>query len=96
LNKEFKVNEHFSIRRCDYEDMPDPMLAWNWSDEKMQELAELTSKNLCRYDKTDPEGMEDDFWKTMEEAAVYMGMKYYEDMEDDELAELDEQFKNIK
>jgi hypothetical protein len=96
LKQEFKVNEHFAISRGDYENMPDPMLAWNWTDEQMRELAGLTNQNLCLYDKNDPEGMEDDFWKTMEDCAVYLGMRYYEDMDDNEIAELDKEFAKLK
>lgn len=102
LKKEFKVNEHFSISRGDYEGMPCAMLAWNWSDEKMQELANRTKQamgDLDIYDldnKFDKEEMEDNFWINMETEAVHMGMEYYEDMTDERLAELKKEFDKIK
>ena len=37
LDKKFKVNEHFSIRRRDYEELPCHMLAWCWNDDRMKE-----------------------------------------------------------
>ena len=96
LEKKFKVNDRFSITRGDYEGLPDAMLAWTWSDERMTELAANINRNLCRYDKNDPEGMEDDFWKTMEDEAVKMGMEYYEDFDDDYHAELEYDWMNVK
>lgn len=96
LTKQFKVNEHFAITRADYEDMPDPMLAFTWSDERMEELARRIASNLCPYDENDPEGMEDDFWKEMEDEAVRMGMEYYEDFTDDEFDSINKVWDNIK
>lgn len=96
LEKEFKVNEHFAIKRGDYENMPCPMLAWTWSDERMTELAANISQSLARWDAGDPEGMEDDFWKTMEDEAVRMDMAYYEDLDDDERASLEYDWMNLK
>lgn len=96
LEKEFKVNEHFAISRSDYENMPCPMLAWTWSDERMQQLAGNIGQSLTRYDANDPDGMDDDFWKTMEDEAVRMGMEYYEDFDDDYRAELQYDWMNLK
>lgn len=96
IEKVFAVNEHFSIRRSDYEGMPNPMLAWTWSDERMTELAARINQELARYDANDPEGMEDDFWKTMEDEAVRMGMEYYEDFDDDYCAELQYKWMQVK
>lgn len=96
LKKQFKINEHFSIAREDYENMPCPLIAFTWSDEKMQDLANKIEKELCPYDVTDKEGMEDDFWATMENVAVRNGMGYYEDLTDDELDQLNEQWDTIK
>lgn len=95
LNREFKVNEHFSIKRGDYENMPCPMLAWTWSDERMTQLAENINANLARYDANDPDGMDDDFWSTMENEAVKMGMEYYEDFDDDYRASLEYEWNNV-
>ena len=96
LEKQFKVNEHFAISRSDYENMPCPMLAWTWSDERMQQLAGNIGQSLVRWDENDPEGMEDNFWKTMEDEAVRMGIAYYEDLDDDERASLEYEWKNLK
>ena len=97
LQKEFKVNENFNITRNDYECMPAPMLAWNWTDTQMSELAKSIAPLLDEPDNYNNEDeMEDDFWREMENAAVRMGMRYYEDMDVEELRELDKQFNNIK
>jgi hypothetical protein len=96
LNKEFKVNDHFCITRSDYEDMPCAMMAWNWTDEQMQKLASNIAVELCEYDENDEEGMDDDFWKTMENVAVRMGMAYYEDMTDEEFNKQNEEWEKIK
>jgi hypothetical protein len=96
LNKEFKVNDHFSITRSDYEDMPCAMMAWNWTDEQMQKLASNIAVELCEYDENDEEGMDDDFWKTMENVAVRIGMAYYEDMTDEEFNKQNEEWEKIK
>ena len=75
--------------------MPDPMLAWIWSDDRMTRLAANINANLASYDPNDPEGMDDDFWTTMENEAVKMGMEYYEDFSEDHIASLEYQWNNI-
>jgi len=95
LEKRFKVNEHFSISRGDYENLPCPMLAWTMCDESMKILAEHISQNLARWNGNDEESMEDDFWKTMEDEAVAIGMEYYEDLDDDYRAELEYNWMNL-
>ena len=95
LKQEFKVNEHFSISRGDYEGMPDPMLAWTWSDERMAELAKNIATELAQYSYANEgkdalqEEQDDAFWKEMENCAVRMGMEYYEDFDDGYRAELE-------
>lgn len=97
LLKKFKVNKDFDIRRIDYESMPDPMLAWNWTDTQMLELAKSIAPLLDDYNNYDNEDdAEDDFWREMENAAVRMGMEYYEDMDGSRIQELDKQFESIK
>lgn len=59
----------------------------NKQKEIMEKLASNIAKNLCPYDENDEEGMEDDVWKTME---------YYEDFEDDYIAEIIYDWINIK
>lgn len=101
LEKEFKVNDEFSISRGDYESMPCPMLAWTWSDEQMEELAkniavELTNYN---YDETSPDYQwrkRDNFWIEMENCAVRLGMEYYEDFDEDYLAELEYDWLSVE
>ena len=75
--------------------MPDPILAWTWSDDRMTLLAANINASLARYDSNDPEGMDDDFWTTMENEAVKMGMEYYEDFSEDYIASLEYQWNNI-
>lgn len=89
MNKEFYVAGEYSISRSDYESMPCPMKAWDWNDDKMRELASAIAENfhpitreaLCEPDR---ESQDDDFWMVMENAALSMGMTYYEDMTDKE------------
>ena len=80
--------EYYSIARGDYECMPDPMKAWDWSDEKMQQLADRIAtffdyKTFVEQKWSEDE-IDDEFWRTMEQCAVGMGMTYYEDMTDEE------------
>ena len=101
LEKEFDVNEQFSITRGDYENMPCPMLAWTWSDRQMTELAKEIALELSNYnyDEASPyyqEEKEENFWKEMENCAVRLGMEYYEDFDDDYLAELEYDWINLK
>jgi hypothetical protein len=95
LNKEFKVNEHFSITRDDYESFPCAMIAFNWSDEEMEKLAKQIEKELAPYDEEYAEGCEEDFWATMENVAVRMGMQYYEDLTDEEEEKINEEWENL-
>ena len=80
LEKEFRVNDEFSITRADYEDMPAPMAARYWSDEQMQELANGIKLAIMTHDIEDCECDWDIYWEEMERVAVNMGMVYYEDM----------------
>lgn len=96
LEKEFRVNDRYTITRSDYEDMPSPMLAWTWNDSRMTELASHINANLAPYDESNPNRSDENFWETMEKEAVKMGMKYYEDLENDYLASLDDEWKNLK
>lgn len=76
-----------TISRADYENMPSAMMAKDWTDEQMQELADDITRELSQYsfDVTSnyyEEDLEEAFWKEMENCAVRLGMKYYEDIED--------------
>lgn len=87
------------VSRGDYESMISPMYAGEFDDEKMQNLAEEIYQSLrCEYGYSDdeihdfftnPDACEDEkmsghFWIEMENIAVNMGMRYYEDMTDEE------------
>lgn len=87
------------VSRGDYENMPCPMYAGEFDDDKMTELAKkiylslaneyrYTDKELEKYFNDTSANIDEDldiaFWKEMEEIAVQMGMRYYEDMTDKE------------
>lgn len=78
--KEFPIEgTQYTISRGDYEGLPLAMKAWDWSDEKMQELADNISARFAPTDQDDAL-----FWELMESEAVSMGMVYYDDMSDEE------------
>lgn len=90
MEKEFVINGFLLhgkpaiISRADYENMPDAMMANDWTDEQMQELADDIARELSQYsfDATAnyyEEDLDEAFWKEMENCAVRRGMKYYED-----------------
>ena len=87
------------VSRGDYESMPAPMYAGEFDDDKMIELARLiyqmlnsnygyTDRELEKYFNNTSANIDEDldmaFWREMEEIAVQMGMRYYEDMSDEE------------
>lgn len=90
----------YIISRGDYESMPAPMYAGEFDDNKMTELAEkiylcltkeygYSKEDLEKYFNTNPNDLIDDdldiaFWREMENIAIEMGMRYYEDMTDEE------------
>ena len=91
------------VSRGDYEGMSCPMYAGEFDDEKMTELARLIYQMLSsNYGYTDrklekffndmsaniDEDLDIAFWREMEEIAVQMGMRYYEDMTDEEYEEI--------
>lgn len=101
LEKEFRVNDEFSISRGDYENMPCPMLAWTWNDARMEELAKTIAAELegYNYDETSPylqDHKEKDFRKEMENCAVRLGMEYYDDFYEDYLAELEYDWLSVE
>ena len=76
-----------------------PMYAGEFDDDKMTELARLiyqmltsnygyTDRELEKYFNDTSANIDEDldmaFWREMEEIAVQMGMRYYEDMSDEE------------
>ena len=95
------------VSRGDYENMPAPMYAGEFDDDKMAELAEkiyLCLTNDYRYTDKDLEKYFNDqtakidydldmaFWREMENIAIEMGMRYYEDMTDEEFEEISKKY----
>jgi leucyl aminopeptidase (aminopeptidase T) len=96
LKTEF-VSGGVGITREDYESLPCAMYAMEFTDAQMQELVENIANVLSsQYDyneyeisilEEDSQELEDyynAFWREMEECAVAMGMRYYEDISDEE------------
>ena len=95
------------VSRGDYESMSCPMYAGEFDDEKMTELACLiyqmlnsnyryTDRELEKYFNDPSANIDEDldmaFWREMEEIAVQMGMRYYEDMTDEEFEEISKKY----
>ena len=95
------------VSRGDYESMYCPMYAGEFDDEKMTELARLiyqmlnsnygyTDRELEKYFNDPSANIDEDldmaFWREMEEIAVQMGMRYYEDMTDEEFEEISKKY----
>lgn len=93
LNKYFKVNNLNIISRDDYESLPCPMYAMEFTDESMQILANYIYNDLIRLfphnkvndyfsnkDFREINDVDTKFWQVMEKIACAMGMRYYEDM----------------
>ena len=91
------------VSRGDYEGMSSPMYAGEFDDDKMTELAEkiylcltneyrYTDKELEKYFNDMSANVDEDldnaFWREMENIAVNMGRRYYEDMTDEEYQEI--------
>ena len=91
------------VSRGDYEGLPCPMYAGEFDDDQMSELARLiyqmlnsqygyTDRELEKYFNDQTANIDEDldkaFWKEMEEIAVQMGMRYYEDMSEEEYNEV--------
>lgn len=103
INKKFSY-KGIVITRGDYESMPCPMYAHEFSDEKMEELVKYIYDMLnvnYGYDETfianinsnenisdEVERFDEKFWEVMETCAIDMNMRYYEDMSDDEYNEI--------
>jgi hypothetical protein len=99
LNKEFKVNSGFNITRGEFEGFPCPMVACNWSDKRMEELAEEINKNFYPSVANTPselEELEDEFYSVMENTAVRMGMKYYGDLTESQEREIEDYWNSVK
>ena len=114
VNKKFSVNGIEVICRGDYEGLPCPMCALEFSDDEMQRIANfiydamlndydfsesviaLYFKNPMELENENYELCEDmdlAFWREMEEIAVSEGMRYYEDMTNDEYKAIIKKYK---
>lgn len=94
----FKVNNLAIITRDDYETLPCPLCTKEFSNDKMQRLAELIYNSLVsKYGEIDVENyfnncllrykfdiINNTYWRDMEDIAIEMGMRYYEDLTDEE------------
>jgi len=85
LNKEFPIGMFgYTISRKLYEEgKPNPMCTTNFDDAHMEELAKKICHEMSKYtyDVNDEDGQEYAFWYEMEECALHMGMRYYEDID---------------
>ena len=99
ISKRFEVTPDFSLTRAEFEGFPCPMVACLWTDEQMEELANEVKKNFV-YD-TLPKNyylnnLEDEWYRVIENCALEMGMQYYDDLTDQEVEEINNQWENIK
>ena len=96
LKTEF-VSGGIGITREDYESLPCAMYAMEFTNAQMQELVEKIANVLSSQygyteyeiscleeDSQELEDYYDAFWREMENAALDMGMRYYEDMSGEE------------
>jgi archaellum biogenesis protein FlaJ (TadC family) len=96
LKTEF-VSGGVGITREDYESLPCAMYAMEFTDDQMQELVDRIANVLSSQygyneyeiscleeDSQELEDYYDAFWREMENAALDMGMRYYEDISDEE------------
>lgn len=109
--KNFGLNGMSIVSRMDYESLPCPMYAMEFDDNKMQRLADLIYNSLSvnyRIEdsrlknyfsgnriEVEDEDIDDAFWREMEECAVYLGMRYYEDMSVEEYTEITKKQFNL-
>lgn len=99
-NKDLKiefVSGGVGITREDYESLPCAMYAMEFTNAQMQELVDKIANVLSSQygyteyeiscleeDSQELEDYYDAFWREMENVAIEMGMRYYEDMSDEE------------
>lgn len=95
LQKEFKVNDRFTITRGDYEGLPCAMVAYGWTDGQMENLAKEIGKELEGYKVLNSEDYDEKFWAAMENVAVRKGMQYYEDLPEEEYKRTCEEWNNL-
>lgn len=96
LKKEFFVTNNHSITRGDFEGFPCPMAAFNWTDEQMQKLADRIVLDYAYDASLSEDENEDEWFRIIEHCAIELGMKYYEDLSDEEYYILTNEWNNIK
>lgn len=86
-----------TVTRGDYESLPIPLCAWRWTDEQMKALADAIAMSFdyehyyteLIEDGTDAETAfecaNNEWWKAMEDCAIELGMRYYDDFTEDEI-----------
>jgi hypothetical protein len=100
ISKSFNVTDDFYLTRGEFEGFPCPMVACLWTDEQMEELTNRV-KGEFSYDHLptnsyELENLEEEWYRVIEKCAIDMGMKYYEDLSDEELEEIENKWENIK
>lgn len=106
LNKEFPVKglSKHTLSRMEFEGFPCAMMACLFTDEQMTELANRVSIDMEDVDidenttnTYDKDEFEDIWYRTIENNALNMGMKYYEDYTEEEIEKMTNEFyKKLK
>lgn len=100
ISRQFNVTNEFSLTRGEFEGFPCPMVACLWTDEQMEELADKVKQNFS-YDtlptnSNELDELEEEWYNIIEKCALDLGMKYYEDLTDKEVTEIDNKWNSIK
>ena len=95
INKDFSLDKKYSLTRGEFESFPCAMVAITWTDEQMRNLADEIHNNFIYEDCRNEEENEMFWYETIETCAVRKGMKYYEDLTDEEIAEIDKFWEGI-
>lgn len=95
MNKDFSLDKKYSLTRKEFEYFPCPMVAITWTDEQMQNLANVIHNNFIYDEKLNEEENEMFWYETIETCAVSLGMEYYESLTDEEIAEIDKFWEGI-
>lgn len=100
ISKRFEVTDDFSLTRSEFESFPCPMVACLWSDEQMEELAKRVKRNFrCDFlptNRYELDDLENEWYRVIEDCALEMGMRYYEDLSKEEYEEINNKWETIK
>lgn len=99
ISKKFNVVENFSLTRGEFEGFPCPMVACLWNDEQMQKLADDVKREFVYNVPTTEEDWEeltDQWYRVIENCALNLGMRYYEDLTNEEREYVRNQWESIK